>query len=44
MTLHPEALRTYTVAPNAAPLRYICAGQTSAHFTDHPEATQEMTR
>lgn len=44
MTLRHKAQRTYTVAPNAAPLRQICSGHTSAHFTGKPEATQETTR
>lgn len=44
MTLHRRALRTYTVAPNAAPLWRVCSGHTSAHFTGNPESTQEMTR
>jgi hypothetical protein len=44
MTLRRKALRTYTVAPKAAPLLPEGAGTDFSRFTGQPEPTQEMTR
>lgn len=44
MTLRREALRTYTVAPKAAPLLPEGARPIFSHFTGQPEPTQETTR